>query len=368
MFRSSVSRLLSHVPKHASQSTHSHNITQAVVPNMKLVASLPKAVPIHIRTEKEKCDAVTVKKLHQNHPERKLAVHLRTSSANSSGHGKHGRTPAAAAAADASDNGIVEIQVVGGRAHGDNDPIDVLAPAKFHFDVTSDGATVAIDDVEGNVTVASGGGNITLARRIVSEHTLVDSAGGNITLAAIEGRVTLKPGSGNVIGRLISGPVVTLAAGPKGTIELGAVYCDRFEAQLQPGTKLRVGTLLARERCIVHGDAEAISINALELGANASAEVHAQGKIGLQLVSKTGKIAARSDTGDIEMFVPPEACIDNQGPAIAKLDPEVQMLNKSDPKDSVVVSLTASKGSVSLHTQSWEQMIGKKLAAANSKQ
>jgi len=196
--------------------------------------------------------------------------------------------------------------------YGDLTLTDVTATAEL----VSDGGSLNVDHVAGQVTGTTGGGNIALhtsgAANVLSKlqtgaggvtidaadgNVIAETGGGNVVVTAVRGNVKIDDGGGNVVVRQASG-TLQLETG-SGNVEIGDIG---GAATLETGS----GSIrLASAKGMVKASTGAGAIDCRQLGSGLVAEtgagtITAEYSRGLHF--QESKL--QTGTGDITVFLP----------------------------------------------------------------
>lgn len=228
------------------------------------------------------------------------------------------------------------IQGLSGCAGGHPAPsaaFNVRVPLKFNLDIKTQGGSIRVGELEGQLTAQTAGGDIragnlrgpvrvstaggVISLGNVSGSVSAQTAGGNVNVGNVNGPATIATGGGEIRAGVINGPLTAQTAG--GNIFLqaaaGPVQVETMGGQIhlgECGSSVRAQTAGGNiEVAGAHGRVRAESAGGSITLLKAMSSVQAQtaaGRILAQIDAKRssfGPSSLETQAGDVDVFLPP---------------------------------------------------------------
>lgn len=220
-----------------------------------------------------------------------------------------------------------------GNLAGTSAVFDVKVPLKFNLDVKTQGGSIHVAELQGElraqtrggdirtgnvlgpVRVATGGGTITLGN--IGRSVKAQTAGGNVEVGNVGSWATISTGGGEIHAGVINGPVTAQTAGGDIILQAaaGPVQAETMGGQIhlgECGNSVRAQTAggnieVAGARGGVRAETTGGSITLLKAMSSVDAQTSA-GRILAQIDagrSTFGPSRLETQVGDVDVFLPP---------------------------------------------------------------
>lgn len=318
--------LTSHAPRGRSGASTTH----AVSPMDTLSVDLPRGCDVSVVTEKQLCSALTV-----------------------DGAGAHVQHKARGGAQPHC------VWQVSAEPHTKD--VSIFAPAKFHFDIRTAAGAVTLGDVEGDISVATHGGDLHARGKLQGMKLVAKTDGGNVNLGSVDGDVDVDVGAGSALkAERISGLHVRLEALTGSHIDIASVFCDTLSVQVGEGSTLRLGAVLCRSSGAVKGEAAKVTIGSLEIGEGKSFHVEAKGPINAHVArDKACALVANSSEGAVNISVDAGVKVKLVKPVARVADDVHQMPKSSREQHTILLDLRSGQDQgTSVEHKSWLERAG----------